>query len=202
MTTRKTIVLTIRTFVGKGMPLIFNTLFRFVTAFLPRSKRLLILWLQTLQCLIKIQGGRVNSVQAMYVCPLRRRHVFSTWIHRGSPEYHPATASIQNAHIFTSEAASPIKGIWVPWRRSWYLACSIENVRWTRNKQLVTQVRENKRWGLINRTQEIPLATMLNGPGGYYAQWNKSEKDKYSFIIFTWNLKHLMNVWNKKEIHR
>ena len=49
---------------SKGMPLIFNTLFRFVIAFLPKSKRLLILWLQTLQCLIKIQSGRINSVQA------------------------------------------------------------------------------------------------------------------------------------------
>ena len=38
MTTRKTIVLTIRTFVGKVMSLLFNTLSRLVTAFLSRSK--------------------------------------------------------------------------------------------------------------------------------------------------------------------
>ena len=42
MTTRKTIALTIRTFVGKVMSLGFNMLNRFVIAFLPRSKRLLI----------------------------------------------------------------------------------------------------------------------------------------------------------------
>ena len=41
----KTIVLTIRTFVGKVMSLTFNTLSRFVMAFLPRSKHLLISWL-------------------------------------------------------------------------------------------------------------------------------------------------------------
>ena len=45
-TTGKTIALTRRTFVGKAMPLLFNTLFRFVIAFLPRNKRLLISWLQ------------------------------------------------------------------------------------------------------------------------------------------------------------
>ena len=47
MTTGKTIVLTIRTFVGKVMSLLFNILSRLVIAFLPRSKRLLISWLQS-----------------------------------------------------------------------------------------------------------------------------------------------------------
>ena len=42
MTTRKTIALTIRTFVSKDMSLLFNMLSRFVIAFLPRSKALLI----------------------------------------------------------------------------------------------------------------------------------------------------------------
>ena len=45
MTTRKTIALTIRTFVNKEMSLLFNMLSRFVIAFLPRSKRLVISWL-------------------------------------------------------------------------------------------------------------------------------------------------------------
>ena len=45
MTTRKTIALTRRTFVGKVMSLLFNTLSRLVISFLPRSKRLLISWL-------------------------------------------------------------------------------------------------------------------------------------------------------------
>ena len=45
--TGKTIALTIQTFVGKVMSLPFNMLFRFVIAFLPRSKCLLISWLQS-----------------------------------------------------------------------------------------------------------------------------------------------------------
>ena len=47
MTTGKTIALTIWTFVGKVMSLLFNTLSRFVIRILSRSKRLLILWLQS-----------------------------------------------------------------------------------------------------------------------------------------------------------
>ena len=47
MTTGKTIALTIRTFVGKVMSLLLNMLSRLVITFLPRSKRLLISWLQS-----------------------------------------------------------------------------------------------------------------------------------------------------------
>ena len=48
MTTGKTIALNIWTFVGKVMSLFFNILSRFVIAFLPRRKCLLISWLQSL----------------------------------------------------------------------------------------------------------------------------------------------------------
>ena len=47
MTTRKTIALTRRTFAGKVMSLLFNMLSRLVISFLPRSKHLLISWLQS-----------------------------------------------------------------------------------------------------------------------------------------------------------
>ena len=47
MTTGKTIALTRQTFVGKVMSLFFNMLSRLVITFLPRSKRLLISWLQS-----------------------------------------------------------------------------------------------------------------------------------------------------------
>ena len=47
MTTGKTIALTRQTFVGKVMSLIFNMLSRLLITFLPRSKRLLISWLQS-----------------------------------------------------------------------------------------------------------------------------------------------------------
>ena len=48
ITTGKTIALTIQYFVGKVMSLLFNSLSRFVIAFLLRSKHLLISWLQSL----------------------------------------------------------------------------------------------------------------------------------------------------------
>ena len=47
MTTGKTIALTRQTFVGKVMSLLFNMLSRLLIAFLPRSKHLLISWLQS-----------------------------------------------------------------------------------------------------------------------------------------------------------
>ena len=47
MTTRKTIALTRQTFIGKVMSLLLNILFRLVITFLPRSKLLLISWLQS-----------------------------------------------------------------------------------------------------------------------------------------------------------
>ena len=52
MTTGKTIALTRWTFVGKVMSLLFNMLSRLVITFLPRSKCLLILWLQSLSAVI------------------------------------------------------------------------------------------------------------------------------------------------------
>ena len=47
ITTRKTIALIVQIIVGKVVSLLFNTLSRFVIAFLPGSKRLLISWLQS-----------------------------------------------------------------------------------------------------------------------------------------------------------
>ena len=66
MTTGKTIALTRRTFVGKVMSLLFNMLSRLVTAFLPRSKHLLISWLQSPSAVIleprKIKSDTVSTV--------------------------------------------------------------------------------------------------------------------------------------------
>ena len=70
MTTRKTIVLTRWTFVSKVISLIFNTLSRFVTAFLPSSKHLLISWLQSLYTVIlelkKIKSVTVSSFPLLF----------------------------------------------------------------------------------------------------------------------------------------
>ena len=60
MTTGKTIALTLRTFVGKVLSLHFNTLSRFVTVFLPRSKCLLILWLHSPSVMI-LEPKKIKS---------------------------------------------------------------------------------------------------------------------------------------------
>ena len=66
MTTGKTIALTKRTFVGKVMSLLFNLLSRLVISFLPRSKCLLISWLQSPSAVIleppKIKSDTVSTV--------------------------------------------------------------------------------------------------------------------------------------------
>ena len=66
MTTRKTIALTRWTFVGEIMSLLFNMLSRLVIAFLPRSKRLLISWLQSPSTVIleppKMKSDTVSTV--------------------------------------------------------------------------------------------------------------------------------------------
>ena len=61
MTTGKNIALTIWTFVSKVMSLLSNTLSRFVIAFLPRSKGLLIPWLQSPSTVI-LEPKKIKSV--------------------------------------------------------------------------------------------------------------------------------------------
>ena len=59
MTTGKTITLSLGTFLGKIMSLFFNKLSRFVIAFLPRRKHLLISWLQSLSAVI-LKPEKIN----------------------------------------------------------------------------------------------------------------------------------------------
>ena len=59
----KTIALTIWTFVDTVMSLVFNMLSRFIIAFLPRSKHLLISWLQLLSAVI-LEPKKIKSVTA------------------------------------------------------------------------------------------------------------------------------------------
>ena len=66
MTTEKTIALTRRTFVDKVMSLLFNMLSRLVITFLPRSKRLLISWLQSPSAVIL--EAKKNKVSHCFHC--------------------------------------------------------------------------------------------------------------------------------------
>ena len=66
MTTGKTLSLTRWTFVSKAMSLLFNMLSGFVTVFLPRSKHLLISWLQSPSAVI-LEPPKVKSVTVSIV---------------------------------------------------------------------------------------------------------------------------------------
>ena len=68
MTTRKTITLTKGTFVDKVMSLHFNILSRLVIAFLPRSKHLLISWLQSPSAVI-LEPPKIKSATVSIVSP-------------------------------------------------------------------------------------------------------------------------------------
>ena len=72
MSTGKIIALTRWTFVGKVMSLLFNMLYRLVLAFLPRSKCLLISWLQSPSAVIlepsKIKSDTVSTVSPSICC--------------------------------------------------------------------------------------------------------------------------------------
>ena len=68
MTTGKTIALSRWTFVGKVMSQLFNMLSRLVIAFLPRSKPLLLSWLQSPSAVI-LEPKKMKSVTVSVVSP-------------------------------------------------------------------------------------------------------------------------------------
>ena len=74
VTTGKTIALTRWTFVGKVMSLLFNMLSRLVITFLPRSKHLLISWLQSPSAVI-LEPKKIKSVTVSIVSPSICREV-------------------------------------------------------------------------------------------------------------------------------
>ena len=65
----KTIAFNVPNFVGKVMSLLFNTLSRFVLAFLPKSKHLLISWLQSPLAVI-LEPKKIKSVTVSIVFPV------------------------------------------------------------------------------------------------------------------------------------
>ena len=84
MTSGKTIALTRWTFVGKVMSLLFNMLSRLVIAFLPRSKRLLISWLQSSSEVIlelkKIKFLNVSIVSPSICCEVMGPDVMNCFV--------------------------------------------------------------------------------------------------------------------------
>ena len=80
MTTRKTIALTRWTFVSKVMFLLFSMLSRLVIAFLPRSKHLLISWLQSPYAVI-LEPKKIKSVIVSIVSPSIRHEMMGLGCH-------------------------------------------------------------------------------------------------------------------------
>ena len=100
--TGKTIALTIQTFVGKVMFLLFNTPCRFVIAFLPRSKRLLISWLQ--------------SSSTAILEPKKTKSHFPLFPHLFGKE---STWNAGDAGLIPGSGRSPGEGIGYPFQYSW-----------------------------------------------------------------------------------
>ena len=80
MTTGKAIALTIWTSVGKVMSLLFNMLSRFVIAFLPRSKSLLISWLQSQSAMI-LESKKIKSVTVSTFSPPNCHEMILSSVH-------------------------------------------------------------------------------------------------------------------------
>ena len=79
MTTGKNIALTRRTFVGKVMSLLLNMLSRLVITFLPRSKHLLISWLQSPSAVI-LEPQKIKSPTVSIVSPSICHEVMSQFM--------------------------------------------------------------------------------------------------------------------------
>ena len=83
MTSGKTIALTRRTFVGKVISLLLNMLSRLVITFLPRSKRLLISWLQSPSAVIweppKIKSDTVSTVPSSITHEVKGLKTLTPW---------------------------------------------------------------------------------------------------------------------------
>ena len=92
MTTGKTIALTRWTFVGKVMSLLFNTLSRFVIAFLPRSKHLLLSWLQSPSAVI-LEPKKIVS-HCFHYRHLVHKLLHSLWWYLAPPRVSPPPLSM------------------------------------------------------------------------------------------------------------
>ena len=115
MTTRKTIALTIRTFVRKEMSLLFNILSRFLKAFFPSSKRLLISWLQSPSSVVL--DPKKSNLSLFPLFPLLFAmtwwdqmpwsYFFECWVL--SPLFHSPLSPSSSGSLFSSSLLSAIE---------------------------------------------------------------------------------------------
>ena len=115
MTTGKTIALTRQNLVGKVISLLFNVLSRFVIAFLPRSKRLFISWLQSPSAVI-LEPKKTKSVTHYFHCfPIylpwsdgTRCHDLSFWMLSFKPNFSLSSFTLIQ-RLFSSSFLSAIR---------------------------------------------------------------------------------------------
>ena len=105
-TTGKTIFLTIQTFVGKVMSLLFNMLSRFVIALLPRSKHLFTSWLQSLSTVIW-ELKKIKSVTASTFPPFICHEVMGLSLHSFTELCKPLHHDEATAHEGDTQNAFP-----------------------------------------------------------------------------------------------
>ena len=132
MTSGKTIVLTIRIFVDKVISLLFHMLSRSVIAFLPKSKRLLISWLQSASVMIleprKIKSDTVSTVSLSISHEVMGPDamIFIFWILSFKPTFSLSSFTFIK-RLFSSSLLSAIRwchlhiwGYWYFSRQSWF----------------------------------------------------------------------------------
>ena len=127
MTTGKTIALTRHTFIGKIMSLLFKMLSRLVITFLPRSKRLLISWLQSPTAVIwepkKIKSATVSpSICHELMGPDAMILVF--WMLSFKPTYSLSSFTFIK-RLFSSSSLSPIRVVSSAYLRLWIFLLAI-----------------------------------------------------------------------------
>ena len=125
MTTGKTIALNRQTFVSKVISLLFNMLSRLVIAFLPRSKRLLISWLQSPSTVI-LETKKMKSLTVSIVSPCICHEVmgldamiFVFWILSFKPAFSLSSCTFIK-RLFSSSLDLSIWGYWYFSWQSWF----------------------------------------------------------------------------------
>ena len=114
MTTGKTIALTRQTFVDKVMSLLFNMLSRLIITFLPRSKHLLISWLQSPSAVI-LEPRKIKSATVSTVSPSICHEVMGPdamilvfWMLSFKPTFY-SPLSLSSKRLFSSSSLSAIR---------------------------------------------------------------------------------------------
>ena len=164
MTTGKTIALARRTFVGKVMSLLFNTLSGLVITFFPRSKTLLISWLQSLSAVIlespKIKSATVSTFPIYLPWSDRTRCHDLSFLNVGFKLAFSLSSFTLIKRLFSSSSLSALEcyhmhvwGCWYFSRQSWFQLV-IHPVQ-SPNHWIINYVADGRQWWNFEGTDNI-----------------------------------------------